>query len=209
MLSSVKGVFLPQHLLELHRFVLNEVGEVANRKILDVGCGRGIWGFLIKEKSDDSYTIGVDIYRPYVAFSNRHKVYDDIVLADIRYLPFMDNIFDIVLCCEVVEHLQKKDAIHLLDEIEKKGYKIVVSTPNGFKFTGKVAVSVEAHVSGWDATYFRNKGYAVKGVGLRNLENIEKGNLKWFLASLFYLFTPLAYIVPSLSGWLIATKNRK
>ena len=48
-----------------------------------------------------------------VILGKRHRVYNDIILADARHLPFRRKSFDVILAAELVEHLEKKEGKYL------------------------------------------------------------------------------------------------
>jgi 2-polyprenyl-3-methyl-5-hydroxy-6-metoxy-1,4-benzoquinol methylase len=198
---------MSQHLLELHRFVLHEIGKINDEKILDIGCGRGVWGYLIRESSENAYTIGVELYKPHLTFCKRHNVYSDVILADVRCLPFKNSVFNITICCELIEHLKKKDGQKFLDEAERASkQKIIISTPNGFRPTGNVVIPYKDHLSGWNTTDFKGRGYKVRGIGFAQFKDAEESGLWWLWGTMFYMLTPIVYVVPWASGWLIAVK---
>ena len=47
--------------------------------ILDVGCGKGVYGYFIRcqELDNEAYVIGLDIHEPYIKFAKTHRVYDE------------------------------------------------------------------------------------------------------------------------------------
>jgi len=87
---------------------------------LDIGCGKGKWGYLLKTShKPPSYIVGGDIDLSNLRYAKKHKTYDDVVLLDGRHLPFRDDSFDIVLAIEVIEHMEKIEGQKLLDEAER------------------------------------------------------------------------------------------
>jgi len=62
---------------------------VEGSTVLDVGCGRGKWGYLLKVdywytkagrgKDELNYVVGTDLYSKYLRFVKYHRVYDDLV----------------------------------------------------------------------------------------------------------------------------------
>lgn len=77
---------------EIHTFMQ----KTSFNSILDVGCG-------ISEKTQyfseySSICIGIDI-------ANRCK-YPRFINANAEAIPFADNTFDFIICCEVLEHLR-------------------------------------------------------------------------------------------------------
>jgi len=41
-------------------------------------------------------------------YCKKHKLYDTLILADAKYLPFRVGAFDIIIALELIEHLTKK-----------------------------------------------------------------------------------------------------
>lgn len=77
----------------------------SNSKVLDFGCGSGYGINILKEKYND--VTGFDTY-PDKFVQDKIKVH-----SDLNNLP--DNAFDIITCFEVIEHLNEKDQINLMD----------------------------------------------------------------------------------------------
>ena len=103
--------------------------------LLDLGCGRGIIGALCRIYRDTKKLVGVDIFDPYLRFCKKHNLYDTVLKWDLRKLPlpFKNNEFEVVVAIEVVEHLEKNDALKLIKEMERIAEKrVIISTPNIF-----------------------------------------------------------------------------
>ncbi len=100
------------------------------RCVLDVGCGAGRFGQLVKEKRNaEVWGIELDNEVGEVAKSNIDHVYIGDVDEQIRLLP--SNKFDCIVCNDVLEHLVNplntlKEARRLLTD----NGKIVASIPN-------------------------------------------------------------------------------
>lgn len=205
------------HAFQLHEFILSEVPDLTGKEVLDCACGHGVWGYLIssEKNGDKAYLVGFDLHRPYVEFCKRRHVYDDIVLADAKHIPFRRKSFDVILASELVEHLEKKDGDKLLDEIDGLCREVaIVSTPNGFAPPGHLADEspLELHKSGWGVSDFTRRHYKVRGIGLKcswifYRRGRRRSGYSFIFGFLRYVFTPLAYIFPSISWILIATKK--
>jgi len=203
-----------RHSPELHEPVLRELWnvllDIAEQDvcILDCGCGYGVWGFFIRvidenTKITNIYSVGVDVDPEALGFCRKHRIYTDVVLADVRYLPFRARSFDVIIACEIIEHLLKNEGHLFLRECERlaSGY-IIITTPNGY-------MPVKTHKCGWKAPELRGLDYDVHGIGLR----LFKGHgysrrTSWktrYLVSSF--FTPISYFFPWLSRLLIAVKR--
>lgn len=81
---------------ELFIEVLRELGiTLADRSVLDVGCGRGFAGEIVRE-AGGAYT-GADLVASGEGFP--------LVQAEAALLPFPDSAFDILFCIDMFEHL--------------------------------------------------------------------------------------------------------
>jgi 2-polyprenyl-3-methyl-5-hydroxy-6-metoxy-1,4-benzoquinol methylase len=193
------------HLYELHRFVLNEIPKQAYKRVLDVGCGRGIWGYLIRSEKlkEDCCIIGLDLHKPYLEHCKKYRVYDHLILCHASKLPFQKRTFDLALACDLIEHLAKPEGNRFLHELEEISDSIILSTPNGFKRqqSGNLP-NTEFHRSGWSPSDFANRGYKVRGVGFKLAKIYELNPYLW--GFLFYIFTPISFVFPQLGEILIA-----
>jgi len=106
--------------------------QIKNKKILDYGCGDGVFTYMLREKGAD--TCGVDVSDIAIDFARREHQKRGIKSNFYRIksytTPFDDNCFDAVVCSDVIEHVQNHSL--LLQEIYrvlKKGGYAVISTP--------------------------------------------------------------------------------
>lgn len=107
--------------------VLQELGVLkANMKIIDVGCGLGQWGFEAKEKFGVDY-IGLDFGVPQHKLAIAHDQYYDHDLRKPLEAILVDGKYDLVICCEVGEHLPKESADQLIDTLCRLGDTILFS----------------------------------------------------------------------------------
>jgi 2-polyprenyl-3-methyl-5-hydroxy-6-metoxy-1,4-benzoquinol methylase len=103
--------------------------------ILDLGCGRTSPLNFCNPK----FSVGVDIFKPYIAESQKRKIHTTYLLSDITSVEFKAKSFDAVICTEVLEHLPKIEGYRLIERMKiwaKK--KVIVSTPNGYCRQGAI-----------------------------------------------------------------------
>jgi 2-polyprenyl-3-methyl-5-hydroxy-6-metoxy-1,4-benzoquinol methylase len=122
----------PIQRLLLWNFFRNFLNLTAAKKvdsILDVGCGEGFTLNRLREKGIGKKLEGIEYSK--TAIELGHKMYPDtkIKQGNIYRLPYKDNAFDLVLCTEVLEHLDKpEDGLKELVRVSKK--YLVISVPN-------------------------------------------------------------------------------
>ncbi len=96
--------------------------------ILDLGCGImiGYDGLICKN------ILGTDIWKPYLNVI-KDKV-DTIEVGMSETFRFMDNSYDVVICLDVIEHLDYDLAIKVLEECKRIcRKKAIIYTPKEFK----------------------------------------------------------------------------
>lgn len=152
---------------------------VAGRTVLDLGCGFGHWGHLLRTHyhSDDpalrARVTGVDIHDGNIAFCRSTGVYDELVAGDaVEFIASCDAAsFDTIIATELIEHLPKQVGLRLLEEVIRVAAQVaVLSTPNwAYLRPGAMTMTGfnehEHHVSSWTASEFRRRGFTVRGVG--------------------------------------------
>lgn len=184
------------------------------KSILDVGCGKGDpVRFINRNKT--YYTVGLDIFKPYLEMCRRYGTHDDYVLCDIKNLPIKNGSFDVALCVEVLEHLDRKDGPLFIKSLEKVARKqVIITTPVGnyrqFAFDEN---PFQEHKYVWQPKELKNLGYNVKGAGIRSIGG-ERGLVSRFPNS-FYIFFVMTYVLMGLvahfytdmAGHMICFKN--
>ena len=113
-----------------HRFIenlLTEIRLLVPETILDVGCGTGyITNIMANELK--STIIGCDVNTNRISFANANFG-QEVVLADVKRLPFKDSSFDIVVASEIIEHIPRVDEVLLeIRRVAKKN--AIITVPN-------------------------------------------------------------------------------
>lgn len=98
-------------------------GGVKPKNILDVGCASGWMLSKISEKYPKAQCVGIDVYKKAIEYGQ--KLYKNLRLisVDAHKLPFKDKFFDLVICTELLEHVENPQKV--LSEIKR------VLAPNG------------------------------------------------------------------------------
>lgn len=126
-----------------HRLKLSQkYVEFKNKKVLDVGCGVGM--FLNQFKKLGAEVYGIDIDKKKVAIAQEKFV--NVQVAHAEDMPFRKGTFDIIWLHEVIEHVDDDSkTISECFRILKPGGKLVIFAPNrlwpfethGIYFAGK------------------------------------------------------------------------
>lgn len=104
-----------------------------NAKILDIGCGPGILLKLIK-KSWPSYKLkGIDISNYAISCLKKIKINGE--AYSVPPIEELNNSFDVIIACELLEHLDKAERFNTLIEIKRvlknnSSAKAIISVPD-------------------------------------------------------------------------------
>jgi len=191
--------------------------------VLDLGCGPSS---PLKNIKNIKYSVGVEIFKPYLKLSKQQKIHTKYLPKNILDLDFPKNSFDAVILIEVLEHLSFKDGQKIIKLANKWAKnKIIISTPNNFFAMGEVDHNPhQQHLSGWSVSILQKLGFKVNGVsGLKffyqsenkvkslvnddNYQNIRFKPKKFFygLNAFFQIFN---YYFPKFSFGLFAVKTK-
>ena len=98
-----------------------------NRRILDIGCGLGMYVDKFRRFSDDVH--GVDVDPEKVAQASQWL--PNIQVAPAEHLPYADGEFDVILLNEVIEHVDDdRLTIHEAYRCLRPGGHIIIYAPN-------------------------------------------------------------------------------
>jgi ubiquinone/menaquinone biosynthesis C-methylase UbiE len=198
------------HPFSYHPIVFNFVPDLKGKVVVDCGCGKGVWGYLIRSvrSMQNCKIIGIDLDPNYLSYCKVHNVYDKLIKSDISTLPLKDSSVDFLICSEVIEHLPKKKGLKFLDEVGrvmKPGGRAIITTPN-VSIDTFIKEGKDSHSSIWSTEDFAERKYKVYGMGIK----LNPGIAKWYtfyVLALGYLLTPISYLFPSIGGYLISVKN--
>jgi SAM-dependent methyltransferase len=178
------------------------VNNVLGSSFLDVGCGHGKWGHLLKTyrwSQGPSRVAGVDLFEPHIRSLKEQGVYDTLQVASATDLPFPDKSFDSTIACEILEHLTQAQGPRLITELKRVSrLSFVVTTPNFACLRGGGETldgfnEFEAHQHNFLYKEFRSLGFTqIVGVGLRSPS-----------FKLSRAFRSLGYYFPRFSKYLV------
>lgn len=126
--------------------------------VTDVGPGEGTYAKLFRPVHEGVWWTAVEVHKPYVAkyklkSTKTRKMYDEIHVEDVRESE--DHLLhrDLVILGDVLEHVERDDAVALLERTVAAGaWNILVSVPIVDSPQGEVDGNPhEAHLHQWDA----------------------------------------------------------
>lgn len=104
-------------------FVLQNLDKKSGKKILDVGCGYGEYLSLFRQKGFKAF--GVDIDKE--ALESQANV----IYANAGKMPIKSSIFDIVVCIDVLEHVNNDDeTLKEINRVLKEEGILILAVPS-------------------------------------------------------------------------------
>lgn len=150
--------------------VLDFIARHQPRVGLDAGCGIGEYSGLYAEWLDRLDV--VDAHEPYIVATKRRLQARTNVSYHVGELPgwlttFAPFTWDAAFCVDVLEHLEKPDALDLLANLVITARHVLVFTPAGFMPQETDAWKLggehwQKHRSGWTAEELRGLGFHVE-----------------------------------------------
>lgn len=133
--------------------------------VLDIGCGKGFMLYDLKRSIPDIKIKGIDVSE-YAIKNSMKEVKQDLLVADARKLPFLDNSFDVVISINTIHNLELEDCGTALREIQRVSKKNSFITVDAYRneeekelmyawnLTAKTIMSVDEWIK-----FFAKNGY--------------------------------------------------
>jgi len=125
-----------------HRLLLPHVEQrVPGAEVLEIGCGRGDYAFQLWRRgprrlvSADFSPVAVQKASDFLVSQGATDV--ETRVEDITRMSFADCSFDVVICCETIEHVSNpKRAVHEMARVLRPSGSLLLSTPNYLSLHG-------------------------------------------------------------------------
>jgi ubiquinone/menaquinone biosynthesis C-methylase UbiE len=120
-------------LLDRYRLLFDWLPETD--RVLDIGCGNGIYTQWLAKKCD--VAVGIDHNQKNLDWAKTEFPHCEFVFSNGESLPFDDNSFGAVMLTEVLEHLQDDRAtLKEIARVLRPGGVLLISTPHRGLFAG-------------------------------------------------------------------------
>jgi len=109
-------------------YIRNIIGRIKHDRMLDIGCGSGTYAKMFPE----AQWVGVEAWEPYINEFGLNNFYNQIVLGDARSVTFAHlGRFDVAMLGDVLEHMEKEEAVELFNRVRAIADTVIVSIPIG------------------------------------------------------------------------------
>lgn len=145
----------------LDKYVIEQLSLIKPKIIVDFGAGGGKYGKLARELFDhfDYEIVAVEGFEPSVEYLNKLKIYKTVhhQLIQDWIRDNKDLRFDLAIFGDVLEHLERQEAIKILDSAVRIFSNIIICVPLRNIFQGdEHGNPLEIHKSYINETFFDN-----------------------------------------------------
>lgn len=152
--------------------LIREVDKVHPQSILDVGCGEGFILENLRQKKIGKELTGIDFSAHAIEIGKKLHPKISIQHGNIYNLPFPADSFDLIICCEVLEHLEfPEKALIEIKRVTKNN--CVISVPNEPWFML--------------ANFLRGKNISRCGNDIEHIQNWSSRGISKLISKYFYI----------------------
>jgi SAM-dependent methyltransferase len=160
------------HFAQTERDLLSGFPLPPAAAVLEVGCGEGgnLRNLLRTPGASPRVLVGIDLFERKVRFASRQSIDARFVCGDALRLPFRDDAFDVILCRDVLHHLDDPaQALHELERVAKPEATVWIVEPNGRNPLILLMSLVRPHERG----QLRNSVASVRELAARHFRSIH------------------------------------
>lgn len=120
---------MPTSAAEGRDWVYERIRDTTTPWIIDAGAGEGTYSTLARHTRLDARWVAIEVHEPYVERFMLGQKYADVIVTDVRlWRPELEDGYTI-LFGDVLEHLDRADAVELLQWHMERAAEIMVSVP--------------------------------------------------------------------------------
>ncbi|HMO56372.1 MAG TPA: class I SAM-dependent methyltransferase [Roseiflexaceae bacterium] len=144
-----------------HHTIAELAGTTDAQRVLDAGCGEG-FGMRTALEPQFPQITGLDLSHESLSFAHQQSPATSFICGSMFQLPFANGAFDLVVCLEVLEHLDDPEA-GLAELCRVSHHWLLLSVPHEPLFRGANFLrgknmhawgNDEGHVNHWSARGF-------------------------------------------------------
>ncbi len=106
--------------------------DIKPKTILDVGCASGWFLSRVSKKYPHAKCYGIDIYDKAIAFGKKKYPKIKFSVSDADKLPYRASTFELVICTEVLEHVDDpKKTLQEIKRVLKRNGRAVIELDSG------------------------------------------------------------------------------
>lgn len=174
-------------------FFLKLLGNIKNKKILDLGCGTGRWGLQLAKNAKE--VVGIDISKHSIQVANRTAKKNGIanftgVVNDFKSADFEDE-FDIVVATNLIHHADNieeiLDSVH--KSLKKNGRLVIfeINSLNPLYYPFFILIGqLRSHLT---LEYWRSNIFSLKRLLTSNRFRVAKVYRWCFLPTMLYNYS--------------------
>lgn len=183
-----------------HRMLLKHV-RASDRRLLDVGCGTGVFAQRALEQFSNLHVVGMDLSAGMLRGAEKRVAAArgrlQVVQGDSEVLPFADNAFDVVTCSHSFHHYPNQERVVAeMHRVLRPGGRVLIADGDRdrawghFVFDG-VVVMMEGAVVHRSAASMRD---IYHGAGFGEVHQERRGGVAPFLITLGHAIKPVGVL---------------
>lgn len=117
--------------------------------VIDIGPGAGTYSMLARQPHQKWY--GIEVYYPYVTHYELYSKYEDIIVADARYVDYsLLPRPNLVIVGDCIEHMNEADGKRMIKQFTELADYVLISVPMLHLDQGTVEGNIyETHIHHW------------------------------------------------------------
>mgnify|MGYP000885540790 FL=1 len=136
--------------MALDKNVKDFLSKIEFEKVIDIGCGSGKYGRMVKELRPDCKLVGIEKDESYIEEFSLNNVYDSIYDFDAhKLIRNADFKTDICIMGDVIEHMPKSQGIDFINYMIYRCKWLIIKYPIRFIQGAVGGHASESHISTW------------------------------------------------------------